>query len=145
MTPSTNEAPPIAGSDVRFGAGSDFGFPKPFRFFDLAASRSEGHRPRFGIRSVSVGVRSRQQKVHYDSSTFYHNNNELVFIVIPWSQVRVLAGPPSLIEIIALWHWDQGIIEPLHGDFRGPPNSCRRRSYALKLVEHERFNAMPTS
>ena len=33
-------------------------------------------------------------------------------LIIPWSQVRVLAGPPSPMEIIDLWHWDQGIRVP---------------------------------
>ena len=33
-------------------------------------------------------------------------------LIIPWSQVRVLAGPPSPMEIIELWHWDQGIRVP---------------------------------
>jgi len=92
--PGTRKAPPTEASEVRFGTGSDFGFPNPFPFFDLLTSRSETTCPRFGIGSVSVGVRSRQQKARYDSSTCSFNNNELVFLLIPWSQVRVLAGPP---------------------------------------------------
>ena len=38
-----------------FGAGSDFGFHKPFRFFDLPASRSESPTTGFGIGSVGIG------------------------------------------------------------------------------------------
>ena len=56
-TPETREAPPIAVSAVRFGPGSDFGFRKPFPFFDLLASRSETYWPKFGIGSVVLGVR----------------------------------------------------------------------------------------
>ena len=33
-------------------------------------------------------------------------------LIIPWSQVRVLAGPPSPIEIIILWRREQGIRVP---------------------------------
>jgi hypothetical protein len=45
----------IAVSAVRFGDGSDFGFHKPFRFFDLPTTRSESRLRRFGIVSVGVG------------------------------------------------------------------------------------------
>ena len=45
----------IAISEVRFGARSDFGLYKPFRFFDLPASRSESPIIWFGIGSVGVG------------------------------------------------------------------------------------------
>ena len=49
--------PQIALSEIQFGARSDFGFHKPFRFFDLPASRPESPTTGFGIGSVGVGVR----------------------------------------------------------------------------------------
>ena len=39
--------------------------------------------------------------------------NEIVFLIIPWSQVRVLAGPPSPSEIIALMAFGPGDRSPL--------------------------------
>ena len=32
-----------------------------------------------------------------------------MFLITPWSQVRVLALPPSPKKLTLLWHWDQGI------------------------------------
>ena len=53
-------------------------------------------------------------------------------LIIPWSQVRVLAGPPSPIGIIGLWRREQGIrvpwCEPLEGratrSLQGPQEAC---------------------
>jgi len=50
------EAPPIAGSEVRFGTGSDFGFHNPSRFFGLPAARSEWTATGFGMSSVPVAM-----------------------------------------------------------------------------------------
>ena len=61
----------IAESAVRFGTGSDFGFHKPSRFFDLPSSRSESRLGRLGIRSVGVGVRSGHQKTGQDSQSMW--------------------------------------------------------------------------
>ena len=44
-------SPPLK---VRFGTGSDFGFHKPSRFFDLPSAHSESTAAGFGIRSVEV-------------------------------------------------------------------------------------------
>jgi hypothetical protein len=46
--------PQIAVSEFQFGVGSVFGFHKPFRFFDLAAARSQSPITWLGIGSVSV-------------------------------------------------------------------------------------------
>jgi len=94
----------IAISAVRFGAGSDFGFHNPSRFFDLPSSRSESRRRKFGMGSVSVGDRSGHRKKGCASSAFRRENSQLVFLIIPWSQVRVLAGPPSSIKFMSLCH-----------------------------------------
>ena len=45
----------IAISEIRFGARSDFGFHKPFRFFDFPASRSESPTTGFGMGSGEIG------------------------------------------------------------------------------------------
>ena len=47
-------APPLADPEIRFGGGSVFGFLKPFRFFDLPATRSESPATGFGTGPVSV-------------------------------------------------------------------------------------------
>jgi hypothetical protein len=52
----------------KFGAGSDFGFHKPSRFFDLPTTRSESPAAGIGIGSVSVGDRKTRQKSSYNSS-----------------------------------------------------------------------------
>jgi hypothetical protein len=39
-----------------------------------------------------------------DSSAFRRNGNECRGLIIPWSKVRALPGPPLPIEIMALWH-----------------------------------------
>jgi hypothetical protein len=98
------EAPPISVSQVRFGAGSDFGFMNPSRFFDLPASSPESPATGFGIRSVSVGNGKGHRKSSYVSSTNRHINKGDGGLIIPWSKVRVLPCPPLPIEIIALWH-----------------------------------------
>jgi hypothetical protein len=111
VTPHVTE-PQISDSAVRFGAGSDFGFHKPSRFFDLTVTRSESPTTGFGIGSVSVVRWRGARKSRYISSAFYSNNKGSVGLIIPWSQVRVLAGPPLPIKIIVLCRWDQGIIVP---------------------------------
>jgi hypothetical protein len=40
-------------------------------------------------------------------------------LIIPWSQVRVLAGPPSPMEIIDLWRREQGIRVPWSASIGG--------------------------
>ena len=97
-------APAHAGSEARFGTGSDFGFENPSRFFGLQSSGSESRHRKFGMGSVSVGTRIDRRKTGYASSAFRSDFSELVFLIIPWSQVRVLAGPPPFIKIIELWH-----------------------------------------
>jgi hypothetical protein len=98
------QAPEISDSEVRFGRGSDFGFKKPSRFFGLPSSRSESTTTRFGMGSVSAVRQKGHRKRRYDSSTLRGNGKESVVLIIPWSQVRVLAGPPSPIKIMVLWH-----------------------------------------
>ena len=87
-------APPIAVPEFRLGGSSEFGFRKPSRFFDLPTARSESTATGFGIGSVSVIDGKGHQKSCYASSTSRYINNESVGLIIPWSQVRVLAGPP---------------------------------------------------
>jgi len=67
-TPSPDgEAPELAGSAVRFGAGSDFGLEKPSCFFGLPSSRSESPTTRFGMGSVVSTKKWSQQKSGWDS------------------------------------------------------------------------------
>ena len=88
------EVPPVAISEVQFGTRSDFGLHNPFRFFGLPASRPKSHRRQFGIGSVSAVEQKGRWKSVWDSSAFRHITSECVYLIIPWSQVRVLAGPP---------------------------------------------------
>jgi hypothetical protein len=119
--------PSVAGSKTRLAGGSRFGFHKPFRFFDLLTRRSESPSTGFAIGSLRVDNQRCHQKIRYASSAFRCNNRGCVFLIIPWSQVRVLAGPPLPIKIIVLCRWDQGIIVPwcvlwrgwMEGGFRG--------------------------
>ena len=83
-------------SEIRFGGGSVFGFLKPFRFFDLRVIHSESSTTRFGIGSVSLARQKGHRKSCYASSTFRRDGNECVFLIIPWSKVRVLPGPPII-------------------------------------------------
>ena len=87
-------APPLADPEIRFGGGSVFGFLKPFPFFDLHATRSESPATGFGTGSVSVIDGKGHRKSCYASSTNRYINNESVGLIIPWSKVRVLPGPP---------------------------------------------------
>ena len=100
-------APGNRRSEVRFGGGSDFGFHKPSTFFDLPAVRSESHTTGFGIRSVSVIDGKGHRKSCYASSTNRYINKGDGGLIIPWSQVRVLAGPPSSYN-----SWRYGILRP---------------------------------
>jgi hypothetical protein len=85
-------------------SAANFGFMNPSRFFDLPASSPESPATGFGIRSVSVGNGKGHRKSSYVSSTNRHINKGDGGLIIPWSKVRVLAGSPLPIEIIALWH-----------------------------------------
>jgi hypothetical protein len=64
--------------------------------------------PHFGrmfvISSVRAIRRGRHRKSVQASSASRRRANETRVLIIPWSQVRVLAGPPSSIEFIALRH-----------------------------------------
>ena len=66
----------------------------------------------FGISSAGAVRREGHRKSCCASSAFFHHLNVTVLLIIPWSQVRVLAGPPSIMQIIGLWHRDQGIRVP---------------------------------
>jgi hypothetical protein len=43
-------------------------------------------------------------------------------------QVRVLAGPPLLINFMVLWHWEQGIGVPCYWALRGELMAALRES-----------------
>jgi len=79
-----SEAPEIAASAVRFGAGSNNGFQKPSPFYHLPASRSESPTTRFGMGSVSAVRQKDHRKRRYNSSTLYCNRKESGFLIIPW-------------------------------------------------------------
>ena len=66
----------------------------------------------FGISSVETVGRVGHRKSVSASSAFWLGFDEIRLLIIPWSQVRVLAGPPSPLEIIALWPREQGIRVP---------------------------------
>ena len=73
----------------------------------------------FGISSVGTAAREGHRKTVQYSSTFRSKNDGIRLLIIPWSQVRVLAGPPSPLEIIGLWPRERGTripwCEPLAG------------------------------
>ena len=54
MKTTRGREPLISILEVRFGTESDFGFHKPFRFFDLPSIRSESPTTGFGMGSVGV-------------------------------------------------------------------------------------------
>jgi hypothetical protein len=73
-----SEATKLANSVVRLGAGSDFGFHKPSRFFGVPAPRLESPTIRFGMGSVSAVRQKGHRKRRYDSSTLCCNGKERV-------------------------------------------------------------------
>jgi len=73
----------------------------------------------FGISSVGTVGREGHRKSVQASSAFWLGFHEIRLLIIPWSQVRVLAGPPSPLENIALWRRERGIGIPWSGSIGG--------------------------
>lgn len=78
----------------------------------ISLREAPGVRKGLGPSSVAVGQQTGRQKSVQASSTFCSKSYVAVFLIIPWSQVRVLAGPPSPIEIIHLWPRERGTRVP---------------------------------
>jgi hypothetical protein len=66
----------------------------------------------FGISSAESAGREGHRKDVQNSSTYLADFNEMRVLIISWSQVRVLAGPPSPIEFTNLCRRERGIGVP---------------------------------
>ena len=86
---------------------------------DFSPRSDPGFLPSVREGSARAVGRERHRKSVSASSTFWLRFDEIRLLIIPWSQVRVLAGPPSPLEFINLWRREQGIrvpwCEPLGG------------------------------
>ena len=58
-------------------------------------------------------------------------------LIIPWSQVRVLAGPPSPIEFMSLWRRERGIGVPWCIRWRGRAARVGREVHSFQIARHQ--------
>jgi hypothetical protein len=95
--PQSTEADPGSSAPVRSVRTHN-----PMCPINFSANRIPEVRPSVGIGSVRAIGRERHRKSVQASSASRRRAKETRVLIVPWSQVRVLEGPPSPLEIIAL-------------------------------------------